>query len=208
MPVRPFLSIALASVALTACQQGGDAGGNQTASANQNATTTPGPATASGAPVTVGGAPMYPNKTIIENASTSSEHTTLVNAVKAAGLDRTLAGAGPYTVFAPTNAAFGKLPAGTVEGLMQPQGKGALTGILSYHVVPGLVLAEDLRRSIQKRGGRAELATVGGGKLTVTDAGGAITVTDSKGGQARVTQGNVMQSNGVVHVVDAVLMPS
>jgi uncharacterized surface protein with fasciclin (FAS1) repeats len=151
---------------------------------------------------------MYPNKTIMENASTSSEHSTLVSAVKAAGLDKTLSGAGPYTVFAPTNAAFGKLPAGAVDGLMQPQGKGALTGILSYHVVPGVVLAEDLRRSIQKGGGKAELATVGGGKLTATEAGGAINVTDAKGGQARVTQGDVIQSNGVVHVVDAVLMPS
>jgi uncharacterized surface protein with fasciclin (FAS1) repeats len=206
MSVRQLVSIALASAALAACQQGGDAGGNQTAAANQNGTA--GPASASGAPVTVGGAPMYSNKTIIENASTSREHTILVNAVKAAGLEKTLAGAGPYTVFAPTNAAFGKLPAGAVDGLMQPQGKGALTGILSYHVVPGVVLAEDLRRSIQKRGGRAELATVGGGKLTLTEAGGAITLTDAKGGQARVTQGDVIQSNGVVHVVDAVLMPS
>lgn len=206
MSVRLFVSIALASVALASCQQGGDADGNQTAAANQNGTA--GSASASGGPVTVGGAPMYPNKTIIENASTSSEHTTLVNAVKAAGLEKTLAGAGPYTVFAPTNAAFGKLPAGAVDGLMQPQGKGALTGILSYHVVPGVVLAEDLRRSIQKRGGRAELATVGGGKLTLTEAGGVITLTDAKGGQARVTQGDVIQSNGVVHVVDGVLMPS
>jgi uncharacterized surface protein with fasciclin (FAS1) repeats len=206
MSVRLFLSIALASTALAACQQGGDTG-NQSA-ANTNATTTAGSASASGGPVTVGGAPMYPNKTIMENASTSSEHSTLVSAVKAAGLDKTLSGAGPYTVFAPTNAAFGKLPAGAVDGLMQPQGKGALTGILSYHVVPGVVLAEDLRRSIQKGGGKAELATVGGGKLTATEAGGAINVTDAKGGQARVTQGDVIQSNGVVHVVDAVLMPS
>jgi uncharacterized surface protein with fasciclin (FAS1) repeats len=150
---------------------------------------------------------MYPNKTIIENASTSRDHTILVSAVKAAGLDKTLAGAGPYTVFAPTNAAFGKLPTGAVDGLMQPQGKGALTGILSHHVVPGVVLAEDLRRSIQKRGGRAELATVAGGKLTLTEAGGAITITDAKGGQARISQGDIIQSNGVVHVVDAVLMP-
>jgi uncharacterized surface protein with fasciclin (FAS1) repeats len=207
MSVRLLLSFALASSALAGCQQGGDAGGNQTAAANGNAAAAPGPALANGAPVTVGGAAMDRNKTIIENASASRDHTVLVGAVKAAGLDKTLAGAGPYTVFAPTNAAFAKLPAGAAEGLMRPESKGALTGILTHHVVPGLVLADDLRRSLQRRGGRAELATVGGGKLTITDAGGTITLTDAKGGQARVTQGDVVQSNGVVHVVDAVLMP-
>jgi len=208
MSVRLLLSIALASTALAACQQGSESG-NQSAAANQNASTTAGSASASGgAPVTVGGAPMYPNKTIVENASTSADHTTLVSAVKAAGLDKTLSGAGPYTVFAPTNAAFAKLPAGTAEGLMRPESKGALTGILTYHVVPGVVLAEDLKRSIERGKGKTELATVGGGKLIVTEANGAITITDAKGGQARVTQGDVMQSNGVVHVVDAVLMPS
>lgn len=207
MSVRPFVPIALASIALAGCQQGSDAGGNQAAGATPS-TATAGSASASGGPVTVGGAPMHPNKTIIENASTSSDHTTLVGAVKAAGLEKTLSGAGPYTVFAPTNAAFAKLPVGAAEGLMKPEGKGALTGILTYHVVPGVVLAADLRRSIEKGGGKAEIATVGGGKLTATDAGGTLTVTDAKGGQARVTQGDVMQSNGVVHVVDAVLMPS
>lgn len=205
MSSRLLLSIALASLALAGCQ-GGDADGNQ-AAPDQNAAA--GSASASGgAPVTVGGAPMYPNKTIVENASASADHTTLVSAVKAAGLDKTLSGAGPYTVFAPTNAAFAKLPAGTVDTLLKPESKAALTGILTYHVVPGVVLAEDLKRSIQRGNGKAELATVGGGKLTATEADGAIVLTDAKGGQARVTQGDVLQSNGVVHVIDAVLMPS
>ena len=202
MSSRLLLSIALLG-ALGACQQEAR-DGNQTAAANENAAA---PAEAANT-VTVGGAPMYPNKTIVENASASADHTTLVSAVKAAGLDKTLAGAGPYTVFAPTNAAFEKLPAGTVDGLLKPESKGALTGILTYHVVPGVVLAADLRSSIQRGNGKAELATVGGGKLTATEADGVITLTDAKGGQAHVTQGDVMQSNGVVHVVDAVLLPS
>jgi uncharacterized surface protein with fasciclin (FAS1) repeats len=206
MSSRLLLPIALAPLLLAGCQQSGD--GNESA-ISQNASTTAGSASASGgAPVTVGGAPMYANKTIVENASTSADHTTLVGAVKAAGLEQTLSGAGPYTVFAPTNAAFAKLPAGTAENLMKPESKSALTGILTYHVVPGVILAQDLSRSIQRGGGKAELATVGGGKLTATEADGAIIVTDAKGRQARVTQGDVMQSNGVVHVVDAVLMPS
>jgi uncharacterized surface protein with fasciclin (FAS1) repeats len=131
-----------------------------------------------------------------------------VRAVQAAGLAPTLSGAGPYTVFAPTDAAFAKLPAGTVDNLLKPDGKSKLTGLLTYHVVPGVVLADDLRRAVQSGGGKAELATVGGGKVTATDAGGTLVITDAKGGQSRVTQGDVMQSNGVVHVVDAVLMPS
>jgi uncharacterized surface protein with fasciclin (FAS1) repeats len=201
MPVRFFALFACAS-ALTAC--GG--GETQTSEANQTAPTAA--ASPSPAPVTVGGAPMYPNRTIVENASQSADHTTMVRAVQAAGLAPTLSGAGPYTVFAPTNAAFAKLPAGTVDGLLRPEGKGQLTGILTYHVVPGVVMAADLRRAIQNGGGKAELATVGGGKVTATEAGGALVITDAKGGQARVSQGDVMQSNGVVHVVDAVLMPN
>lgn len=201
MSVRFFALIACAS-ALTAC---GGAGESTDAATNQ---VSPAPAAnADAAPVTVGGAPMYPNKTIVENASQSADHSTLVQAVQAAGLAPTLSGAGPYTVFAPTNAAFAKLPAGTTEGLLKPEAKGQLTGILSYHVVPGLVLAADLRRAIETGKGKAELATVGGGKLTATAAGDALVVTDAKGGQARVTQGDVIQSNGVVHVVDGVLMP-
>ena len=203
MSSRLLLSIATASLALAGCGSG-DGDGNQ-AAADQNVS---GAASADAAAVTVGGAPMYPNKTIVENASASADHTTLVSAVKAAGLDQTLSGAGPYTVFAPTNAAFAKLPAGAVEGLMTPESKGQLTGILTYHVVPGVVLAEDLKRSIERGEGKAELATVGGGTLTASEADGVIVLTDAKGGQARVTQGDVMQSNGVVHVVDAVLMPS
>ena len=206
MSSRLLLSIAFASLTLAGCQ-GGDADGNQAAPA-QNGTAADSASASGGAPVTVGGAPMYANKTIVENASASADHTTLVSAVKAAGLDQTLSGAGPYTVFAPTNAAFAKLPAGTVDGLLKPESKGQLTGILTYHVVPGVVLASDLLNSIERGNGKAELATVGGGKLTATEADGAIVLTDAKGGQARVTQGDVMQSNGVVHVVDAVLMPS
>ena len=205
MSSRLLLSTALACTLLTACQQGGEADGNQAA---QNATAAGSDSASGGSTVTVGGAPMYANKTIVENASASADHTTLVSAVKAAGLEQTLSGAGPYTVFAPTNAAFAKLPAGAAENLMKPESKAALTGILTYHVVPGVVLAQDLRNSIQRGGGKAELATVGGGKLTAGEADGVIVVTDAKGGQARVTQGDVMQSNGVVHVVDAVLMPS
>ena len=204
MSSRLLLSTALACTLLAACQQGGEADGNQA----QNATAAGSDSASGGSTVTVGGAPMYANKTIVENASASADHTTLVSAVKAAGLEQTLSGAGPYTVFAPTNAAFAKLPAGAAENLMRPETKAALTGILTYHVVPGVVLAQDLRNSIQRGGGKAELATVGGGKLTASEADGVIIVTDAKGGQARVTQGDVMQSNGVVHVVDAVLMPS
>lgn len=203
MSSRFLLPAALASiVALTACQ-GGEADGNQ-AAADQNAT---GNAAAASGPVTVGGAPMEPNKTIVANASASKDHTTLVSAIKTAGLEQTLSGAGPYTVFAPTNAAFEKLPAGTAESLMKPESKGALTGILTYHIVPGVVLAEDLRRSIQRGNGKTELATVNGGRLTATDANGTILLTDANGGQARVTQADVVQSNGVIHVVDGVLTP-
>jgi uncharacterized surface protein with fasciclin (FAS1) repeats len=198
---RNLLLIAIASTFLAACQQGAETG-------NQTATdTTAGADSASGGGTTVGGAQMLANKTIIANASQSSEHTVLVGAVKAAGLTQTLSGAGPYTVFAPTNAAFQKLPTGTAEGLMRPEAKGALTAILTNHVVPGVVTAKDLAGAIERGSGKAQLATVGGGTLTATQANGGITVTDAKGGQARVTQADVMQSNGVVHVVDAVLMP-
>jgi uncharacterized surface protein with fasciclin (FAS1) repeats len=171
---RNLLLIAIASTALAACQQGSEA-------ANQSATnTTAGADSASGGGTTVGGAQMLPSKTIIDNASQSSEHTTLVGAVKAAGLTQTLSGAGPYTVFAPTNAAFQKLPAGTAEGLMRPESKGALTGILTNHVVPGVVTAKDLAGAIERGGGKAQLATVGGGTLTATQANDGITVTDAK----------------------------
>ena len=158
--------------------------------------------------VMVGGAEMLPTKTIVENASKSADHTTLVSAVKAAGLVETLSGTGPFTVFAPTNAAFAKLPAGAVDGLLKPAAKADLTKVLTYHVVPGAMTAAQLSAAIKAGNGKAELKTVQGTKLTATEAGGTITLTDSKGGKSVVTQGDVTQSNGVVHVVDTVLMPA
>lgn len=155
----------------------------------------------------VGGAPMYASKTIVENAVNSKDHTTLVAAVKAAGLVDTLSGPGPFTVFAPTNAAFGKLPPGTVETLVQPQNKAQLTGILTYHVVPGTYTSKELVRLARQGGGEATLKTVQGEPLTVTTKGKAVMVTDTKGNTARVTTANVMQSNGVIHVINGVLTP-
>ena len=157
--------------------------------------------------VMVGGAEMLPSKTIVENASKSADHTTLVSAVKAAGLVDTLSGAGPFTVFAPTNAAFAKLPAGAVDGLMKPAMKADLKKVLTYHVVAGKLTAADIAAKIKAGNGKAELTTVQGEKLTAMESGGKIMLTDAKGGTATVTQGDVMQSNGVVHVVDTVLMP-
>lgn len=157
--------------------------------------------------VMVGGAEMLPSKTIVENASKSADHTTLVSAVKAAGLVETLSGAGPFTVFAPTNAAFAKLPAGAVDGLMKPAMKADLKKVLTYHVVPGKLTAADISAKIKAGNGKAELTTVQGEKLTAMESGGKIMLTDAKGGTSTVTQGDVMQSNGVVHVVDTVLMP-
>ncbi|QMW24679.1 fasciclin domain-containing protein [Sandaracinobacteroides saxicola] len=157
--------------------------------------------------VMVGGAAMYPTKNIVENAVNSKDHTTLVAAVKAAGLVDTLSGPGPFTVFAPTNAAFAKLPAGTVETLVKPENKGTLTGILTYHVVAGKMSAADVMKAIKAGGGKAELTTVNGGKLTATMAGNKVMLTDAKGGTSMVTIANVNQSNGVIHVVDTVLMP-
>ena len=165
-------------------------------------------AMAGGAPVMVGGAEMLPTATIVENASKSADHTTLVAAVKAAGLAETLSGTGPFTVFAPTNAAFEKLPAGTVDSLVKPAAKADLTKILTYHVVLGTMTAANVAAAIKAGNGKATLTTVQGQKLTATEASGTITLTDAKGGTAKVTQGDVMQSNGVVHVVDTVLMPS
>ena len=155
----------------------------------------------------VGGAPMYANKTIVENAVNSKDHTTLVAAVKAAGLVDTLSGPGPFTVFAPTNAAFAKLPPGTVETLVQPQNKAQLTSILTYHVVPGVYTAKELMAAVRQGGGQAELKTVQGEPLTVMAKGKAIMLTDTKGNMAKVTIPNVMQSNGVIHVINGVMMP-
>ncbi|WP_420149934.1 fasciclin domain-containing protein [Spirosoma sp.] len=157
--------------------------------------------------VTVGGAPMYPSKNIIENAVNSKDHTTLVAAVKAAGLVETLSGPGPFTVFAPTNKAFDKLPKGTVETLVKPENKETLTGILTYHVVPGRMSAADLMKAISDGGGKATLKTAAGGTLTAMQKGSKIELTDAKGGMATVTIPDVNQSNGVIHVIDTVLMP-
>ena len=158
------------------------------------------------APV-VGGAPMYPTKTIVENAVNSKVHTTLVAAVKAADLVETLSSPGPFTVFAPTNAAFAKLPAGTVETLVKPENKDTLTKILTYHVVAGRVLSTDLAKMIRAGGGKAEFATVQGQKLTARMMGKAIVITDAMGNKATVTQANVLQSNGVIHVTNGVFIP-
>src|SRR5688572_3708770 len=155
----------------------------------------------------VGGAPMYASKNIIENAINSKDHTTLVAAVKAAGLVETLQGKGPFTVFAPTNDAFGKLPAGTVETLVKPENKGTLTGILTYHVVSGRYDSKKLAQLIRKGGGQATLRTVSGGTLTARMNGAGVSITDEKGGMSNVTTADVYQSNGVIHVVDTVLMP-
>ena len=158
--------------------------------------------------VTVGGAAMYQTKDIVDNAVNSKDHTTLVAAVKAAGLVDTLKGAGPYTVFAPTNAAFGALPAGTVDTLLMAENKPALTKVLTYHVVAGNLDAAALMKQINAGNGKAMLKTVSGGTLTAMKAGNGITVTDEKGGVAKVTIADVKQSNGVIHVVDKVLLPA
>lgn len=155
----------------------------------------------------VGGAAMYPTKTIVANAVNSKDHTTLVAAVKAAGLVDTLSGPGPFTVFAPTNAAFAKLPAGTVDTLVMPENKAQLTSILTYHVVAGRMTAKDIAKAIKAGGGKATLTTVNGEPLTAAMMGKTIMLTDAKGGMSHVTQGDVLQSNGVIHVVDTVLMP-
>ena len=157
--------------------------------------------------VEVGGAAMYPSKNIVENAINSQDHTTLVAAVRAAGLVETLQGTGPFTVFAPTNAAFDMLPKGTVETLVMPENKDKLTGILTYHVVAGRLDSKELEKWIKKGNGTAELKTVAGGKLWVMKKDGKWWVKDEKGGVATITIPNVYQSNGVIHVIDHVLMP-
>ena len=155
----------------------------------------------------VGGAEMSPDKDIVDNAVNSKDHTTLVAAVKAAGLVDTLKGPGPFTVFAPTNEAFAALPPGTVDGLLKPDKKADLTKVLTYHVVAGAVDAATLKSQIAAGGGKAELKTVQGETLTATERDGGIALTDSKGNVAMVTIADVMQSNGVIHVIDKVLMP-
>jgi uncharacterized surface protein with fasciclin (FAS1) repeats len=159
------------------------------------------------AQVTVGGAPMYASKDIIDNAVNSKDHTTLVAAVKAAGLVDTLKGPGPFTVFAPTNTAFSALPAGTVDTLLKPENKPQLTKVLTYHVVPGKMDAAALIKQIDAGGGKATLKTAAGGTLTATVSGKTVSVTDESGGISKVTIADVNQSNGVIHVVDKVLLP-
>ncbi len=157
--------------------------------------------------VTVGGAPMYPSKNIIENAVNSKDHTTLVAAVKAAGLVETLQGKGPFTVFAPTNEAFANLPKGTVETLLKPENKKTLQTILTYHVVAGKMNASEIAAAIKKGNGKATLKTVSGGTLTAWIKGNDLYLTDENGNSAKVTIGDVNQSNGVIHVIDAVVTP-
>ena len=155
----------------------------------------------------VGGAAMYPTKNIVQNAVNSKDHTTLVAAVKAAGLVDTLSGPGPFTVFAPTNAAFAKLPAGTVDTLLKPENKGQLTSVLTYHVVPGRITAADIAAKAKANGGTASYATVQGGMLKFKKMGAGWAVMDDKGYTGMITIANVMQSNGVIHVIDTVMLP-
>jgi len=189
------LTMAASAALLAGCQTYGMDDGEM-ASASADAT------------VMVGGAEMYPTRNIIQNAVNSQDHTTLVAAVKAAGLVDTLSGPGPFTVFAPTNAAFAKLPAGTVDTLLKPENKAMLTKVLTYHVVPGRVSAGDLMTKIANGGGMAKLTTVEGGTLTAKMMGGNVVLVDEMGGTATVTQADVFQSNGVIHVTNTVSMPN
>jgi len=156
----------------------------------------------------VGGAPMYPTKNIIQNAVNSKDHTTLVAAVKAAGLVPTLSSAGPFTVFAPTNEAFNKLPAGTVDNLVKPANKATLIKILTYHVIAGKLSAADLLAKVKDGNGKAELSTLSGGTLTIMEQGKKLYLVDEKGGKSWISIADVNQSNGVIHVVNTVLMPN
>lgn len=156
----------------------------------------------------VGGAAMYKTKNIVENAMNSADHTTLVAAVKAAGLVETLSGKGPFIVFAPVNSAFEKLPNGTVDTLLKPENKAVLTKILTYHVVAGNMDSKEIAKAIKKGNGKAELMTVAGGKLWASMEGKNLILTDEKGGRSMVTIADVRQSNGIIHVVDTVLMPN
>ena len=166
-----------------------------------------GPAFAAEMTKMVGGAAMYPSKNIVQNAVNSKDHTTLVAAVKAAGLVPTLESPGPFTVFAPTNEAFAKLPAGTVDTLLKPENKKTLTNVLTYHVVPGRLTTKELRAKVKAGGGKAELKTVEGATLTVEEKNGKLWLIDAKGDTAEITIGNVMQSNGVIQVINSVMLP-
>ena len=194
-PTLPLLALALS---LSACTMSDQGGGEVSSSASVAGASNP----------MVGGAAMYPTRNIIENAVNSADHTTLVAAVQAAGLVDTLAGPGPFTVFAPTNAAFDALPDGTVATLLKPENKPTLTKILTYHVVPGRLTAADLAAKAKMMGGKAELTTVAGAKLTASRSpSGGWMLTDTKGGTANITIADVMQSNGVIHEIDAIVMP-
>ncbi|AUG51951.1 fasciclin domain-containing protein [Thalassospira marina] len=203
MKIRSLMVIATATMALTLGACSSDMHANKDDMMKANTAMTP-----ENHVVMVGGAPMYPSKNIIENAVNSKDHTTLVAAVKAAGLVDTLSGPGPFTVFAPTNAAFDKLPAGTVDSLLKPENKPTLTKILTYHVVPGTLTAKDLMQKAMMMGGMYEMTTVEGGTITAEMKDGALYIVDEKGNWSKVTTANVMQSNGVIHVVDTVLMPN
>ena len=165
------------------------------------------PSAASETTVMVGGAPMYPSKNIVQNAVNSKDHTTLVAAVKAAGLVQTLEGPGPFTVFAPTNDAFARLPDSTVATLLKPENKQTLINVLTYHVVPGRLTTKDLREQINAGGGKVALKTVQGGTLTIEERNGKFWVIDAKGDTAEITISNVLQSNGVIQVIKTVMLP-
>lgn len=206
----PLIALALAGVGATAVAQTTPATAPQTtaptAPSSQTAPATGAPAAATTNP-TVGGAPMLPTRTIVENAAAAPNLTTLVSAVKAAGLDTTLSGTGPFTVFAPTNDAFNRLAPGTLATLMKPENKASLTKVLSYHVVAGKLTLADLKARTAAGGGTTTLATVAGQPLTVTYANNVMTLTDPNGNKSYVETPDVMQSNGVVHVVNGVLVP-
>lgn len=190
-PVWNMTAAGLLALGVTACQQeGGQSGDPNTGNA------------ASGT-----AAAARSDKSILDGVTQSAEHSSLVGAVKAAGLTETLSGSGPYTLFAPNDAAFGKLPAETSAGLMAPEAKGRLTTLIASHIVTGLVTADDLAKAIERGKGKAMLATLGGSQLTATRSGEAVIITDGSGRQGRISGAEMMQSNGVVHVVDTVLMP-
>jgi len=188
---KAFLLAASAALA-AGCQQGDKQGGEAGDQAQANASAQSAPQSG----------------TIGQALSQSAEHSNFVSAVKAAGLDGTLGGSQPYTVFAPNNAAFEKLPSGAAQNMMQPAQKGQLTSVVTHHIVPGVVTAQDLTRAIERGGGKAQIATVGGGNLTATQNGGTITLQGANGSQARVTPSDQAHSNGVVHTLDTILMPS
>lgn len=196
MRIYRTLLIATAALPIAACTMAGEDGMRTAPAASAQST------------VMVGGAAMYPTRNIVENAVNSADHTTLVAAVKAAGLVDTLSSAGPFTVFAPTNAAFDRLPAGTVATLLRPENQPTLQKILTYHVVPGRLTAADLMQRVRSGGGMARLTTVQGGTLTARMQGNTLVMVDAKGGVSTVTQADVMQSNGVIHVTNMVSMPA